>query len=148
MIVGVMLAAVMQTVGQANLMQFRISERTRAAQLARLLMAEIVSQSYAEGGVSSTITLGAESGETRATYDDVDDYNGLVESPPLNHDGSAISLSGASTWRRTVAVEWLNPTTLASASPQADTGVKRITVTVYHRGFACATLSSIRTNAP
>lgn len=32
---------------------------------------------------------GSEAGETRATYDDIKDYAGLAESPPLNQLGSA-----------------------------------------------------------
>jgi len=57
----------------------------RASSLAQALMDEILSKRYDEltpdGGVPPcspcSTTLGAEAGETRATYDDVDDYNAL-----------------------------------------------------------------------
>ena len=112
-----------------------------------MLTHEILQQSYTEP--VSTPAFGAESGEaTRTAFDDVDDYNGLNETPLTNRDGSAIGVPGPATWRRTVSVVWVNPSTLADASPQAETGVKKITVTVLHRGFAAAKLVTIRTNAP
>jgi len=57
----------------------------RASSLAQALMDEILSKRYDEltpdGGVPPcspcSTTLGADAGETRATYDDVDDYNAL-----------------------------------------------------------------------
>jgi MSHA pilin protein MshD len=146
-IVGVMFSAVMQTVGQSAIMQFKVSERTSGMQLARMLMVEIMQQAYTEPSTTTT-ALGPESGETRPTFEDVDDYNGLSESPPVNMDGTAINVPSASTWRRTVTVVWVNPATLATASPQVETGVKKITVNVSHNGFAVATLTAIRSNAP
>jgi MSHA pilin protein MshD len=147
-IVGMMLAAVMQTVGQASVLQYRVVQRARANQLARMLMAEVVQQAYAETGIAGTTTLGPESGETRATYEDVDDYNGLSESPPVNKDGSTMNVPSASSWRRTVSVQWLNPTTLALASPQSESGAKLITVNVYYKTILVTKLTAIRTNAP
>ena len=146
LIVGVMLAAALQTVGQSGLMQYRLSERSRANHLARMLMAEVLQQAYAE--TTAARVFGAESGESRATYEDVDDYNGLVESPPANKDGSTFNLPSASTWKRTVAVVWIDPTTLSVASPQTETGAKLITVSVYHNGVLVTKLSAVRTSAP
>ncbi|MBC8108133.1 MAG: hypothetical protein H7Z14_16220 [Anaerolineae bacterium] len=145
-IIAVMMTAALQTVSQSNLMQFRMLERARAQELARLLTNEILPLAYQEP--VSAISFGAEAGETRATFDDVDDYNGLSESPLTYRDATAMGLPGPATWRRTVTVVWVDPSTLADASPQVESGAKKITVTVYHRGFAAATLSTIRTNAP
>lgn len=144
-IVGVMLAAVMQTVGQSSVMQFRLAERSRAAQLARSMMAEILAQPYQDALVATT-TLGPEPGELRATYDDIDDYNGLTESPPTAKDGTSLNLPSASTWRRSVSVAWVTPTTLASSATES--GLKKITVSVYHRGTLVYTLSALKGNAP
>ncbi|NQD37291.1 type II secretion system protein [Permianibacter sp. IMCC34836] len=76
----------------------------RAATLAQAYLDEILSKRFdennASGGVTRcgetgqpacTVTLGAEAGETRANYDDVDDYHGLNESPPINALGTAQS---------------------------------------------------------
>ena len=141
-IVGVMLAAAAQTLGQSSMLQFRISERARAKQLARALMAEIMQQAYVEP--TQTPALGAENAETRATYDDVDDYNGLSETSPTSKDGTSLNVPFASTWKRTVTVVWANPTTLAAASPQTETGLKLITVNVYHKNVLITTLTAIR----
>jgi MSHA pilin protein MshD len=78
---GIMLTVALQTVSQSNLTQHRTLERARAGELARMLANEILQHSYVEPVAAAT--FGAESGETRATYDDVDDYNGLSESPPV-----------------------------------------------------------------
>jgi MSHA pilin protein MshD len=146
LIVGVMLAAALQTVGQSGLMQYRLSERARAGQLARMLMAEVLQQAYAE--TSATPAFGAESGETRATYEDVDDYDGLVETPPTNKDGSSLHLPAAGTWKRTVSVQSADPETLDTASLHADQGAKLVTVSVYHNNVLVTKLCAVRTSAP
>ncbi len=73
----------------------------RAATLAQAYLDEILSKRFDEqngiGGVTRcneagqptcSIAMGADTGETRATYDDVDDYNGLNESPPRDAFGN------------------------------------------------------------
>lgn len=53
---------------------------------------------------SVSATLGAEGGESRASYDDVDDYNGLNDSPPQEATGTPLTdLSG---YRITVSVAY------------------------------------------
>jgi len=146
LIVGMMLAAAAQTLGQSSTLQFHISERTRAKQLARALLAEILQQTYVE--TVGTPTFGPEAGETRATYDDVDDYNGLSETSPISKAGASLNVPFSSTWKRTVNVVWANPSTLAVASPQVDTGVKLITVNVYHKNVLITSLSAVKGNGP
>lgn len=73
----------------------------RAATLAQAYLDEILSKRYDElnglGGITRcsepgqppcSVTMGADAGETRASYDDVDDYNGLDESPPRDAFGN------------------------------------------------------------
>ena len=146
LIVGVMLAAAAQTLGQSSMLQFRINERTRATQLARAMISEIMQQAYIEP--TQTPTFGAEASETRSTYDDVDDYNGLSETSPKNKDGSTMNVPSASNWRRNVTVVWANRLTLAMASPQTESGVKLITVSVYHRNVLITSQSALKGNAP
>src|SRR5206468_12187441 len=74
-----------------------------------------------------TLVLGAELGETRVTFNDVDDYNGLSESPPQTANGTTIA--GYTGWTRSVQVAWANPSN-PSASSLIETGLKRITITV------------------
>ena len=65
---------------------------------AESLMEEIVSKAYEESGGA---TFGPEEG-SRPDYDDVDDYDGLSNSPPERLDGTALSEYGGFTRSATV----------------------------------------------
>jgi len=54
----------------------------RANHLASNLFEEIRSKRWDENVGAASATLGPETGENRATYDDVDDFHGLNETPP------------------------------------------------------------------
>jgi MSHA pilin protein MshD len=77
--------------------------RSRAMELAQAYLDEIATKKYDEytgqGGVprcdstdpgsqSCSDTLGPEGTETRATYDDVDDYHGIDDEPPVDAKGN------------------------------------------------------------
>ncbi len=145
-LVGVLLVAALRTVGASVFTQYRASERATAQMLADGLMVEILGKNYKAPGSASS--FGRESGESstsKASYDDVDDYQGWSESPPQRPDGTAMpDLAG---WQRSVAVDWVDPLDLNQ--PQIwDTGVKRITVTVLHNLVVVATRVAIRGDAP
>jgi MSHA pilin protein MshD len=101
-------------------------DQARASLLARQLLDEIMQYAYEEPGVTTT-TLGPEVGETRATYDDVDDFAGYSESPPATKAGVAIP--GFTGWTRSVSVIWIDPITPTSIGLN-ESGMKKITVTV------------------
>lgn len=76
----------------------------RAAELSQAYLEEISLKRFDEnspvgnqspcdqsGQPSCSILLGADAGESRSNFDDVDDFDGLVESPPLNALGLAKS---------------------------------------------------------
>jgi len=76
-------------------------DQIKAAELAQAYIEEILLKKYDEnspagngarcnspGNPACSATLGPDGGETRAQYDDVDDYNGLSESPPLDALGN------------------------------------------------------------
>ena len=76
------------------------------------------------------VLFGREAGEPatpRTAWDDVDDYDGLSESPPKTKDG--VALPGATGWTWAVTVKFA-----LAAAPGTDslteTGLKRMTVTV------------------
>ncbi|MDX1453642.1 MAG: prepilin-type N-terminal cleavage/methylation domain-containing protein, partial [Oleiphilaceae bacterium] len=86
-----------------NSFSFSISQsadplwRNKTLKLAQLYLDEILAKNYDDatpvGGLPevtspSCIGLGPEAGETRATYNDVDDYNGTVDMPPVSLVGS------------------------------------------------------------
>ncbi|MCH8499968.1 MAG: type II secretion system GspH family protein [Marinobacter sp.] len=82
-------------------------DQTRAVALAQLYMDEILTKAFDHntppGGVppySGACNIGPEPGETRATYNDVDDYDGIdnaVPSTPLGplvgYEGFRVSIS-------------------------------------------------------
>ena len=144
-IVGVMFAAALNTVGSARVGEYKIVGRNRGLLLAQDLMAEILQQAYDDP--NGSVVFGAESGEgtsNRTDFDDVDDYHAWSKSPPQRKDGTVIpNLDG---WERSVAVVWVNPDDL-SQTVGSDQGAKRMTVTVTHNGVPAAALFAFRTSA-
>jgi MSHA pilin protein MshD len=99
----------------------------QAIAIAEAYLEEIQLQAYTDPNGTNT-------GETRATYDNVDDYNGLNEAP-LNQNGAAITSLSA----YTVSV---------AVADQAVTGLtataKKITVTASGPGVSGTTLVGYR----
>lgn len=144
-ITSVMLVAALRTVAAARSGQIWNSDRLRAIYLAQDLMAEITSKPYTDPG--ATPLFGPEGAEIvggRSTYDDVDDYNGLSESPPKDRSGT--SIPGATSWTRAVTVIWVMPADLTQTS-LIDRGAKLITVTVSRNNATLAKLVEVRTSA-
>jgi len=149
-LVGLVLVTAATTSGTSVRMQAKAGERAKAGYLAHALVAEMLELSYMQPGQTSS-AIGREAGESatsRANYNDVDDYNGWIDSPPQNKDGSVMpDLTG---WQRQVVVEWVAPTTLTQASPgsASETGMKRLTVAVQHNGTTILTRIAVKANAP
>jgi type II secretory pathway pseudopilin PulG len=143
-IVAVMFVAALNTVGASRLTQHRAALVGRGQLLARLLAAEILRQRYKDPG--ETPVFGREAGESatpRTSWDDVDDYDGLAEAPPLARDGTALTDSAG--WKWTVKVDWVDP-----ADPKqtltTESSAKRITVTVTYRDVPQAVAVALRTD--
>jgi type II secretory pathway pseudopilin PulG len=132
-IVAVMLVASMNLLGSAAKSRGFDNDRRTALMLAHQLMGEIQQQPYKDESMLALL-FGPEAGElaapslpqTRAGFDDVDDYNNWQDRPPQLKDGTA--LAGYDGWKRKVKVSWINPTTLADSA--IDTGLERIEVRV------------------
>ncbi len=145
MIVGGLMVAALQTVGAATR-----SARTNANQaigqlLAQDLLAEILDSRYIEP-VELPIVFGPESTETSGTrtgFDDVDDYDGWVASPPQSKDGTP--LSERTSWRREVVVRYVKRNDLSTPTA-ADDGLKEITVSVSFDNRLMAQRIAIRAN--
>ena len=105
---------------------------TLGTNLAQELMEEIKAM-YWEDPDSPGSPLGPDASETgRSLFDDIDDYDGLVESPPYDLDGNPLDgLDGRvnmSRFRRNVMVTYADSTTLDTTSTATD--YKRIEVGV------------------
>jgi hypothetical protein len=145
-IVGTMLVAALNAVGAGVTGRYKMLWRVQGQQLARALMAEILSLPYQDPNVP-TVALGCETGETstnRATFDDVDDFNGYQQTPPQALDDSA--LTSESTWSWGVTVEWVNPASPGGTAVFTESKAKRITVTVSRNQAPVATLVGLRAN--
>jgi MSHA pilin protein MshD len=125
--------------------------RQQAVALGQALMDEIVSKRWDENtaigggplntdessrgttGATAVADLGADAGETRATYDDVDDYNGFSETTDFYDQTGAISIT-LNGFSRQAAVTYIasNTTTIDSstAASATTTDTKMIVVSV------------------
>ena len=102
----------------------------QAIAIAESYMDEILLQSYDDPD-------GSETGETRASYDDVSDYNGLNDVGAHNQQGALISNLS----RYTVAV-----VVSAAAALTGGVSAKKISVTVSGQGLPGLTLVGYKTD--
>jgi Tfp pilus assembly protein PilX len=121
-----------------------MGDRSLAEGMAHSLLAEVCSRAYTDPD-ESTGVLGMETGEKmdRPTLNDVDDYEGLMESPPTDLWGNA--LTDEPGWERTVRVEWVEISGGVLKDVGSETGMKRITVTVSRGGRLLAEAVAVRT---
>jgi MSHA pilin protein MshD len=137
-IVGILMATSLTSMGQIAKSRMRQGERRSGFELGQQLMVEILQQYFQDPGGSPV--FGPEPGETRPTFDDVDDYNGYVESPPTWKDGTVISdFSG---WKRSVVVAYVDPNNPANVI--ASSTLKLVTVTVTAPDAKQYTLTALR----
>ena len=144
-LIAVMFAAVMTTVGAARIVRYKTDGRSRGSTLAHDLMAEILQATYEEpDGPASLGRDAGESGGSRKDFDDIDDYDTWTAEPPELKNGTPLSLPAG--WSRWVEVQWIvaNNFTLTSGT---ETDVKRIIVTVKHKNVTMAQITAIRTRA-
>lgn len=144
LVVSLLLVAALHTVGASTLGQRWNSDRLRGLHLASDLMAEVLSKQYANSGELLFGPSSAEASAGRASFDDVDDYAGLSESPPKDRTGS--TMNGYGGWGREVSVVLVSPSNPSQASV-LDAGAKLVTVTVKRNGKPVAKLVSVRTAA-
>ncbi|MGH7404524.1 MAG: hypothetical protein ACREJA_01405 [Candidatus Methylomirabilales bacterium] len=100
----------------------------RANHLASNLFEEIRSKRWDENTGAASATLGPDSGETRATYDDVDDFHGINETPPKDSQG--VTMGGSTGFQQQVSVCYVASTGLNTCLGSGTSNYKKITVTV------------------
>ncbi|MFG0331479.1 MAG: hypothetical protein ACF8PN_16450 [Phycisphaerales bacterium] len=146
LIVSTMMIAALATVGSARVSSQREADQATGFNLAQGLMNEILGTVY-QDPANHAGALGLESDETggagRANFDDIDDYHGWSARPPVDRDGKGIA--NAEGFTRSVTVEWVDAAEPGKVSA-AETGVKRIVVTVSRDGVA-STVEALRTTA-
>jgi Tfp pilus assembly protein PilV len=147
LVVSLVLVAAMRVAAVSAVMQYKAADSVAGRYLADGLLNDIRALAYQEP--SGTVNFGRETGEyasSKANYDDVDDFNGWSESPPQERDGTVMSQFN-STWKRSVVVAWVKFANLSQTSG-TESGIKQITVNVYHNGLLVASRSAFRSIAP
>jgi hypothetical protein len=141
-LVGILVVAALNTISMVFRTRRLNADRLAGPTLAQNLMTEILSMPYTDPqnpGGANGVNVGETAGN-RSTYDDVDDYHGWSNASAVNRDASA--RAGYTGWSHSVAVIWINPTTLATSA--TDTGVKRVTVTVMSPAFVARSLVALK----
>lgn len=133
-IVATMLVASLNAVAASRTIRGRVADRVRAQQLAMDLLSEILQQGFANPSTPAA---------SRAAWGYVDDYNGLVDSPPQTKSGTPIP--DCTAWARTVTVQWADPTTFAPTAA-TNTGARLITVSVTRGSLVLASMTALRTS--
>lgn len=136
LVVGIALVPAMNMIGAAAKARQNQSDFNQGMALAKDLLNEVMECRYTDPD-------GREAGETRATWDDVADYDSLTDKPPSAKDGTP--LADAMGWMRQVRVGFVIPATPAIASP-LDLGLRLITVTVTSPTGKTYTLSALRSS--
>ena len=138
LMIGIVLVTAMNTAGYATRGQIDNKERAQAKLIANAMLAEILELPYKEP--SDTPVFGPESGEVRATYDDVDDYKLFSDSPPVDKQGAA--MAGGVGLTRSVVVNYVQPNNLTATS-KTDQGIKRIVISVVRGGTELVSMTTI-----
>jgi MSHA pilin protein MshD len=136
-IMAVLLLPALSLIGAAARTRKTQPEQTQALTLAKHLLTEIMQSRYADPD-------GTEAGETRASWDDVSDYDKFQEKPPTHRDGTAIA--GLTGWKRQVKIKLADPANPAN-NPGSDLGLKQISVTVTSASGTAYTLTGLRSSA-
>lgn len=141
-LVSILLAGALTAAGAAARFRQSTSARDFASMLANDLAEEMAGKSYGStaGGTIGATTLSG----TRAGVTTIDQYHGLVESPPATWNG--VGISGAGGWTRSTTVERVlskSPSTVTTD----ETGVKRITIRLSRGSTVYAKVSFLRTRS-
>ena len=118
-ILGIMLPGIMMFFIQGVKDSVDSQRRTTAIFLVDGLMEEIRSKGWDEvaAGITATCSnasaIGFDVGESRINYDDIDDFNGLNNTPPSDSQGAA--MANYAGFQQQVTVSYVNPAALDTA---------------------------------
>jgi prepilin-type N-terminal cleavage/methylation domain-containing protein len=91
---------------------------------------------------TETTTFGPETGETLATYDDLDDFDGASFSPPINADRTTLSQFPA--FSQQVKVENVSASNFEQVVADHSSNFVRVTVSVYLNSREISSASWLR----
>lgn len=128
-IMAVLVVSGLNASGRLGVARYDQADRARARALADDLVGEMYPKAYRDP-VSTPGPMGLDAGEgpIRATYDDVDDYEGLLDAPPKDMAGEV--LPGLDLWSREVSVARVRLENGKAVASEADGGFLQVTVLV------------------
>lgn len=141
LLIGFVLVSTLQLVGPMARSTSVHADRLVAANLANELTEEIATKAWTSPLLDDLDSMGPGAGETRSTYDDVDDFDDWSSSPPKFSTGqSNVYLGG---WTRAVIVDHVLLSDAETISGSY-TGLKRVTVIVSKNGTELARVESLQ----
>lgn len=145
-ILAVLVVAGLRAAGALGVSRRAMTEREFADEVARATLAEIAALPYRDPTMASS-AIGLESDDTRsrATFDDVDDYDGLLESPPADREGT--TLVSEAGWELGVSVMFVDWSGRELKDTGSETGLKLVRVVVKRGGRELATREMLRSEA-
>lgn len=140
-ILGVLMVGALNAVAYAARDRRTTAELALGRSLAAGLAKEIMSQRFADPNSSATAPVSI---VNRIAFNNIEDYAGLTESPPVNRDGSRIA--GADGWQRTVSVQRseLDTDTFALTNAGSSASLIKFTITAISPGGKAYTLVACR----
>jgi MSHA pilin protein MshD len=139
-IVGTGSVALMGLTSACTTQNRAAADKTTAAMLAQHIQEMLAELPIVDPTLGNT-TFGKETGETLATYDDVDDFNGLTFSPPI--DSSRTALAGLNNFSQVITVTPAAAKQL-NANAVGYTGAVRVKVDIKKGSNVIHTLEWIR----
>ena len=144
LLIGFVLVSTLQIVAPITRSGTIQADRLIAADLASELTDEISTKLWTSPILDDPESMGPDAGETRPTYDDIDDYHGWSASPPKFSIGSSYThLTG---WKRSAKVTHATIDNPSVDSAKA-TGLKRVVVTVSKNNVVLAQVTSLHSSA-
>lgn len=145
-VLSVIVVSALNAAGRLAGARYDQADRGRARALADALAAEIRPKAYTDpNGPTAALGPDANEGPNRDTYDDVDDFSGDDESPPV--DARGIVIPDFSGWSRTVTVERVRYASGDIVPSASDQGTVRISVLVKHGNKEMARRVFLRSSA-
>lgn len=142
-LLSMLLGGVLSAVELSARTQYSTADMAMARSLAADLLEEVCAQPYVDPADPNEAGLGAdEVAGDRTTFDDVDDYHGWMQKPPLFADGTPIP--GAGAWQRRVFVRLVDPT-VPDVVVGSESGGKLVIVRVTRGPVIYAEMKRLRT---
>jgi len=137
-IIGIAFVSVLELFTACTKQNKVAASSTVAMMLAQHIQESLVSLPFTDPNPLSA-TFGAETGETLATFDDVDDFNGMTFNPPI--DAGRTEIEGLDQYSQVITVTNANPAR-PSATGTAGSAV-RVRVVVTYQANAAAPVEQV-----